>query len=106
MALCNAEITWINSLLSELKLKVEEVPVILSDSTSVAAIAANPVYHSKTKHFEIDLHFIRDKVMKGEIEISYVASKDQTADVLTKPLPHYNSIISEANSMSLIRPCV
>ncbi|KAH9713980.1 putative leucine-rich repeat receptor-like protein kinase [Citrus sinensis] len=74
---------------SELKLKVEGVPVILSDSTSAAAIAANPVYHSKTKHFEIDLHFIRDKVMKGEIEISYVASKDQTADVLTKPLPHY-----------------
>ncbi|KAH9783576.1 reverse transcriptase Ty1/copia-type domain-containing protein [Citrus sinensis] len=106
MALCSAEITWISSLLSELKLKVEEVPVILSDSTSAAAIAAKPVYHSKTKHFEIDLHFIRDKVMKGEIEISYVASKDQTADVLTKPLPHYNSIISEANSMSLIRPCV
>ena len=89
MALCNAEITWINSLLSELKLKVEEVPVILSDSTSAAAIAANPVYHSKTKYFEIDLHFIRDKVIKGEIEISYIASKDQTADVLTKPLPHY-----------------
>ncbi|KAH9696050.1 retrovirus-related pol polyprotein from transposon RE1 [Citrus sinensis] len=89
MALCSTEITWISSLLSELKLKVDGVPVILSDSTSAAAIAANPVYHSKAKHFEIDLHFIRDKVMKGEIEISYVASKDQTADVLTKPLPHY-----------------
>ncbi|KAH9714143.1 reverse transcriptase Ty1/copia-type domain-containing protein [Citrus sinensis] len=89
MALCSAEITWISSLLTELELKIQGTPMILSDSTSAAAIAANPVYHSRTKHFEIDLHFIRDKVMKGEIEITYVASKDQTADVLTKPLPYY-----------------
>ena len=109
MALCSAEITWISSLLAELELKVQGTPVILSDSTSAAGIAANPIYHLRTKHFEIDLHFIRDKVMKGEIEISYVASKDQTADILTKPLPVYHTIsliTSEANSMSLIRPCV
>ena len=61
----------------------------LSDSTSVAAMAANPVYHSRTKHFEIDLHFLRDKVTNGELEINYAASNDQIADVLTKPLPHY-----------------
>ncbi|KAH9716509.1 retrovirus-related pol polyprotein from transposon RE1 [Citrus sinensis] len=89
MALCSTEITWINSLLGELKIEVENVPIILSDSTSAAAIAANPVYHSRTKHFEIDLHFLRDKVTKGELEINYVGSNDQIAYVLTKPLPHY-----------------
>ena len=48
MALCSTEITQISSLLNELKLKVEGVPVILSDSTSAPVIAANPVYHLKT----------------------------------------------------------
>ena len=48
MALCSVEITWISSLLSEQKLKVEGIPMILSDSTSVAAITANLIYHSKT----------------------------------------------------------
>ncbi|KAH9667197.1 retrovirus-related pol polyprotein from transposon RE1 [Citrus sinensis] len=89
MALCSTEITWINSLLGELKMEVENVPIILSDSTSAAAIAANPVYHSRTKHFEIDFHFLRDKVTKGELEINYVGSNDQIANVLTKPLPHH-----------------
>ncbi|KAH9718722.1 hypothetical protein KPL71_022333 [Citrus sinensis] len=89
MALCSTEITWINSLLGELKMEVENVPIILSDSTSAAVIAANPVYHSRTKHFEIDLHFLIDKVTKGELEINYVSNNDQIADVLTKPLPHY-----------------
>ena len=70
-------------------MEVENVPIILSDGTSAAAIAANPVYHSRTKHFEIDLHFLKDKVTKGELEINYVGSNDQIANVLTKPLPHY-----------------
>ena len=89
MALCSTEITWINSLLGELKMEIENIPIILSDSTSAAAIAANPVYHSKTKHFEIDLHFLRDKVTKSELEINYIGNNDQIADVLTKPLLHH-----------------
>ncbi|KAH9693065.1 retrovirus-related pol polyprotein from transposon RE1 [Citrus sinensis] len=89
MALCTTEITWINSLFDELKIEMQRTPMILSDSTSAAAIATNPVYHSKTKHFEIDLHFIRDKVTQGELDINFVASRDQIADVLTKPLPYY-----------------
>ena len=106
MALCSAEITWISSLLAELELKVQGTPVILSDSTSAAGIAANPIYHLRTKHFEIDLHFIRDKVIKGEIEISYVASKDQTADVRTKPLPYYKFDYFRSKLNVFARPCV
>ena len=63
--------------------------MILSDNTSAATMAINTVYHSKTKHFEIDLRFIRDKVTRGELEISFVTSRDKIADVLTKPLPYY-----------------
>ncbi|KAH9718454.1 hypothetical protein KPL71_022239 [Citrus sinensis] len=106
MAVCSVEITWISSLLNELELKVQGTPVILSDSTSAAAITANPIYHSRTKHFEIGLHFIRDKVMKGEIKISFVASKDQTADVLTKPLPYYKFDYFRSKLNVFARPCV
>ena len=45
MALCTTEITWINSLFDELKIEMQRTPMILSDSTSAAAIATNPVYH-------------------------------------------------------------
>ncbi|KAH9718448.1 hypothetical protein KPL71_022235 [Citrus sinensis] len=106
MAVCSVEITWISSLLNELELKVQGTLVILSDSTSAAAITANPIYHSRTKHFEIDLHFIRDKVMKGEIKISFVASKDQTADVLTKPLLYYKFDYFRSKLNVFARPCV
>lgn len=62
--------------------------MILSDSTSAAIIAINPMYLSKTKHFEVDLYFIGDKVTRGELWKSFVAGWDQIAGVLTKPL-HY-----------------
>ena len=50
------------------------------------ALAYNPVYHAKTKHVELDIHFIRDKVAAKTIEVSYVPSDDQSADILTKAL--------------------
>ncbi|KAJ4702908.1 Retrovirus-related Pol polyprotein from transposon TNT 1-94 [Melia azedarach] len=65
---------------------IPSAPVIWSDSISAAAIASNPVLHGRTKHIEIDLHFIRDKVSAGEIEIQYISSQEQTADIMTKPL--------------------
>ena len=88
MALASAEITWICSVLKELGVKLNCTPLLLSDSTSAAAIATNPVLHSKTKHIEIDIHFVRDKIEKKEIKITFVSSNDQTTDVLTKPLTY------------------
>lgn len=66
MALYSTKITWIISLLNELKIEVERIPMFLSNSTSAAAIVAYIMYHSNTKHFHIYLHFIRDKVTRGE----------------------------------------
>ena len=88
MALASVEITWICSLLKELGVKPNCTPLLLSDSTSVVAIATNLVLHSKTKYIEIDIHFVKDKVEKKEIEIVFVSSSDQTVDVLTKPFTY------------------
>lgn len=65
---------------------VIKAPVIWSDNIEVGSLASNLVSHSRTKHVEIDIHFIRDKVVAKEITVGYVPSYEQTADYLTKAL--------------------
>eukprot|EP00253_Pinus_taeda_P015557 PITA_15557 len=60
---------------------------ILSDNTSAISISRNPVMHSKTKHIPIKYHFLREQVLEQKVKLEYVPSKEQVADILTKPLP-------------------
>jgi uncharacterized beta-barrel protein YwiB (DUF1934 family) len=59
---------------------------LLCDNESAIKMADNPVEHSRTKHIAIRYHFLRDHQQKGDIEISYINTKDQLADIFTKPL--------------------
>lgn len=79
-----AEITWIQSLLSELQVSVSKTPVIWCDNLSAVLLSANPMLHARTKHIEIDLYFVREKVMKKQIEGRHIRAADQIADVLIK----------------------
>lgn len=83
-----AEITWIRSLLNELKLPMSRKPILWCDNLSAKALASNPIMHARSKHIEIDVHFIRDQVLKGQITVAYVPTADQIADCLTKSLTH------------------
>jgi hypothetical protein len=65
--------------------KLTKVP-LLCDNESAIKMADNPVEHSRTKHIAIWYHFLRDHQQKGDIEISYINTKDQLADIFTKPL--------------------
>jgi hypothetical protein len=65
--------------------KLTKVP-LLCDNKSAIRMADNPIEHSCTKHIAIRYHFLRDHQQKGDIEIAYVSTKEQLADIFTKPL--------------------
>ncbi|GJV57563.1 zf-CCHC domain-containing protein [Tanacetum coccineum] len=76
---------WMKQALVDYEVKLNDVPV-LCDNKGAIDLSKNPVLHSRTKHIEIRHHFLRDNVQKGNISIEKVASEDNIADILTKPL--------------------
>ena len=60
--------------------------MVLCDNQSAVMLAHNPIMHSRTKHMEIDLFFVRERVLAKQICVAHIAGVDQIADVLTKPL--------------------
>ncbi|KAK6124639.1 hypothetical protein DH2020_041627 [Rehmannia glutinosa] len=84
-AFCCIQLLWMKQTLADYKCSFESVP-IFCDNISAINIAQNPVHHNRTKHIEIRHHFLRDCVSKRKIEISFVPSQDQLADIFTKPL--------------------
>jgi hypothetical protein len=82
---CCAQLLWMRQTLRDYGYKLTKVP-LLCDNESAIRMADNPVEHSRTKHIAIRYHFLRDHQQKGDIEISYINTKDQLADIFTKPL--------------------
>jgi len=80
-----AEILWLTSLLQELHIPTE-VPKIYSDNLGAVQLASNPIMHSKTKHFELDLHFVRDNIQQMRVQLIQLPTQFQIADLLTKPI--------------------
>ncbi|KAK4275990.1 hypothetical protein QN277_018994 [Acacia crassicarpa] len=79
------DLMWILPLLKIMSIDVVKTPCIWCDNIGTAALASNPILHSKTKHVELDVHFIREKVATGIVTVGYVPSAYQMANVLTKP---------------------
>ncbi|GJQ93273.1 retrovirus-related pol polyprotein from transposon TNT 1-94 [Tanacetum coccineum] len=82
---CCASILWMKSQLSDYDIHYKMVP-IFCDNTSAIAISNNPVLHSRTKHIDIKYHFIRDHILKRDIELHFILTKYQLVDICTKPL--------------------
>ena len=82
-----AECCWLPQLLQELHLPLAKATIVYCDNVSVVYMTANPVHHRRTKHIEIDIHFVREKVALGEVRVLHVPSSHQYADIMTKGLP-------------------
>ncbi|WVZ64737.1 hypothetical protein U9M48_014214 [Paspalum notatum var. saurae] len=84
MAHVMAECYWLRQLLHELHISIPSAIVVYCDNVSVVYMTANMVYHRRTKHIEIDIHFICEKVALGEVHVLHVPSSHQFADIMTK----------------------
>ncbi len=86
VAMVACEVAWLRKLLGDLGLHVDRQVVIYCDNLSSIQLARNPVFHARTKHIEVHHHFIREKVLASEIDLIYVSTEDQVADIFTKVL--------------------
>ncbi|KAA8538292.1 hypothetical protein F0562_027885 [Nyssa sinensis] len=86
LANATSETVWLLSLFNELGLPITTSPKLLCDNLGATHLTFNPVQHSRMKHIQIDLHFVRDLVQKGVFTVQHVNTHDQLADLLTKPL--------------------
>jgi len=77
---------WLLSLFHEMKFSLLHSPTLFCDNLGATRLSFNPIQHSRMKHIQIDLHFVRDFVEKKLLHVFHVHTHDQLADLLTKPL--------------------
>jgi hypothetical protein len=86
IANATAEIMWIQTLLQELGVPHPSAAYLLCDNLGATYLSANPVFHARTKHIEVDYHFVRERVARKQLEIHFISTNDQVADGFTKAL--------------------
>ena len=100
------EVIWIRRILQELKVS-EVLPMKLyCDNKAAISIAHNPVLHDRTKHVEVDKHFIKEKIEGGVVCMTYVPTRDQVADLLTKSLPkkQFDLLVTKLVMKDIFKP--
>jgi hypothetical protein len=81
-----AEAAWLRQLLAELHSPISKSTLVYYDNVNAVYLSTNPVQHQRTKHVEIDLHFVRDLVAVGDVRVLHVLTTSQFADIFTKGL--------------------
>lgn len=101
MASVTSEIVWLITLLGTFGHTHKGPASLYCDSKATLYIAANPMFHERTKHLEIDYHFIREKIQDGVIKTFHVPTRHELADLFTKPL-HQKQFMYLLSKMNLI----
>uniref|UniRef100_A0A2N9HVF5 Reverse transcriptase Ty1/copia-type domain-containing protein n=1 Tax=Fagus sylvatica TaxID=28930 RepID=A0A2N9HVF5_FAGSY len=104
LATASAEVCWIRTLLKELGIYLSQPPTLWCDNVSALAIASNPVFHARTKHIEVDFHFIWERVLHKDLVVKFVSTIDQLADIFTKSLPTQRFLDLQRNLTVSVRP--
>uniref|UniRef100_A0A2N9EVL6 Integrase catalytic domain-containing protein n=1 Tax=Fagus sylvatica TaxID=28930 RepID=A0A2N9EVL6_FAGSY len=103
MAVTTADLYWIRMLLQDLHVPLASPPTLWCDNVGALALASNPVFHARTKHIEVDYHFIREKVANKDMTIRFISTGDQIADIFTKGLS--TTRFSFLRAKLLVIPC-
>nr|GEV41856.1 ribonuclease H-like domain-containing protein [Tanacetum cinerariifolium] len=82
-----AETCWLRNLLRELHKPLSSATLVYYDNVSVVYLSSNPVQYQRTKHIEINMHFVRDLVVVRQVRVLHVPFRYQYADIFTKGLP-------------------
>nr|GFC11049.1 NBS-containing resistance-like protein [Tanacetum cinerariifolium] len=98
-----AETSWNRNLLCELHTPLFTATLVYCDNVNAVYMSANPVQHQRTKHREIDIHFVRDNVAACHVRVLHVPSQFQYADISTKGLP-YSLFTDFRSSLSVRKP--
>ena len=86
VANATAEMMWVQTLLRELGVNSPNAARLWCDNLGAKYLSSNPIFHARTKHIEVDFHFVRERVLQKLLEIEYVPTGDQVADGFTKAL--------------------
>jgi hypothetical protein len=86
MAYATAKLYWLKMLLKEIQLPLTVPPCLYCDNLGALALAFNLIYYARTKHIEVDYHFIHEKILHKDLIASYISTYDQCADIFTKGL--------------------
>ncbi|KAK2977871.1 hypothetical protein RJ640_020215 [Escallonia rubra] len=86
MASTTAKLTWLSFLLRDVGMVQHHPATLFCDNLATLYMSINPVFHARTKHIEVDYHFVREKVALGSLVTRFVSSNQQLADIFTKPL--------------------
>ena len=96
-----AELIWIQSVLGELGVFLSGPPVLWCDNLRATYLSTNPVFHARTKHIEVHFHFVQERVAAKALDVQFISSKEQVADIFTKPLAEM-SFVSNRYNLNLL----
>jgi hypothetical protein len=98
-----SELSWLHNLLLELGCPLSRDSLVYTYNISAIYLSGNPVQHQRTKHIDIDIHFVREKVQRGYIKVLHVPSRHNFSDIFTKGLPQV-LFLDFRSSLSLWNP--
>ena len=86
LSFTTTEVDWLKQLLAFLHISLPHVPVLFCDNLSGIALSFIHVQHQRTKHIEVDVHFVCERISQKQLSVQFVSSQEQFADILTKGL--------------------
>lgn len=105
MATTACEITWLRNLLTDIGLVINQPSTLYCDNQAAFHIAANPLYHERTKHIDIDCHFVREKLRSNVLYTSRIQTRQQPDDIFTKALgsDQHHYLLSKLDMLNILQ---